>query len=93
MEAWIVRRGAVISGVVQAVGYRYSACLAARRLGVAGFVRNRSDGAVELEVEGSPEAVDAMLDWAATGPAGARVASVKTAEREPIGSRGFDIRE
>lgn len=66
-------RRLVVTGTVQGVGYRYSMVLAARRLGITGWVRNRRDGSVEAMIAGSAEAVAAMIDWARRGPAGAEV--------------------
>lgn len=70
-------RHLTITGLVQGVGYRYSMANAARRLDVAGWVRNRRDGSVEAMVAGKPEAVAAMIDWARHGPAGAEVTHVE----------------
>lgn len=78
-------------GGVQGVGYRYTARLEAERLGVAGWVRNRPDGAVEAEVEGDEASVQAMLDWLAEGPPGAVVRTTEVSEVEPGGERGFRI--
>ncbi len=64
-----IRKRAIVSGIVQGVGFRYSAVAEAERLGVAGWVRNRADGSVEAEVEGEPEAVGRMLDWLRRGTA------------------------
>jgi acylphosphatase len=50
--------------------------MAAQRLGVAGWVRNRRDGSVEAVVAGNAEQVAAMIDWARHGPAGAAVEHV-----------------
>ena len=69
-------RHLVVTGRVQGVGYRYSMVLAAQRLGVVGWVRNRHDGSVEAMVAGSAENVAAMIEWARHGPAGAEVAHV-----------------
>ena len=65
---------------MQGVGFRASAAHEARRLGVAGWVRNLPDGCVELEARGAPAAVDALCAWLAHGPRGARVAGVDAHE-------------
>lgn len=78
-------------GGVQGVGFRYSARREADRLGIAGWVRNRADGAVEAELEGDEASVQAMLDWFAEGPPGAVVRSTEVAEVAPAGERGFRI--
>ena len=50
------------SGQVQGVGFRATAVAIARRHpGVRGWVRNLSDGRVELLADGAPEAVEAFL--------------------------------
>ena len=58
----------VIHGRVQGVFFRQSMYREAHRLGVAGWVRNRSDGTVEAAVQGTPAAVDALVAWAHRGP-------------------------
>ena len=54
----------------------------AERLGVTGWVRNRSDGSVEAVVQGSPAAVDAIIDWARRGPELARVTDLQMADAD-----------
>ncbi len=50
------RRTILYSGMVQGVGFRWTAMNALRDLPVTGYVRNLPDGRVELVVEGVPEA-------------------------------------
>jgi acylphosphatase len=77
MSVTSVTRRLSIRGRVQAVGFRYWMTRRARELGVSGWVRNRSDGSVEAMVQGSPEAVAAIIDWAHQGPPAAQVTEVK----------------
>ncbi|MBS3936147.1 MAG: acylphosphatase [Sulfuritalea sp.] len=69
-------RRLIITGRVQGVAYRASMMREALRLGVAGWVRNRSDGSVEAMVAGAPEQVAAIMNWARRGPPAAAVEHV-----------------
>jgi len=71
-----------IFGRVQGVGFRYRLSDEARRLGVAGWVRNRRGGSVEAMVAGTPEAVEALIAWARVGPPAAQVERVEVGEAE-----------
>lgn len=87
----MIRQRVIVHGRVQAVGFRFSARVEAQRLGVSGWIKNRSDGAVEAEIEGEPTAVDAMLSWLDEGPPGADVTTMSTADLSPTGERGFRV--
>jgi acylphosphatase len=86
------RRRVVVRGNVQGVFFRDSCRQKARSRGVAGWVTNRPDGAVEAVFEGDPDAVQALVDWCGDGPRGADVESVDETSEEPEGLSGFDIR-
>jgi acylphosphatase len=88
----VARARAVISGRVQGVFFRAEVSDRARSLGVAGWVRNRPDGAVEAEFEGPREAVESMLRWCSQGPAGALVDAVDVTWDQPVGGEGFEVR-
>ena len=75
----VIRRLA-ITGRVQGVGYRMYMERKARGLGVTGWVRNRRDGSVEAMVQGTPEMIAAIIDWARHGPPGALVTDLKETE-------------
>ena len=65
-----------IHGRVQGVGFRWQLTHEAEKLGLSGWVRNRSDGSVEALISGPPEAVEALTAWAHRGPPQAHVARV-----------------
>ena len=89
----VVRRRVVVSGVVQGVGFRFSTEGEADRIGVGGFVRNRPDGTVEIEVEGEPQDVDELLAWLHEGgPSSAEVTRVDVSELDPLGESAFETR-
>jgi acylphosphatase len=81
-----------VAGRVQGVGFRYSAQLRARSLGVDGWVRNLPDGAVEAVFEGNDERVESMIDWCRRGPAGSAVTDVELHWEQPVGENGFRVR-
>ncbi|PWC03614.1 acylphosphatase [Agromyces badenianii] len=87
----MIRRHVVVRGMVQGVGFRYSARLEAARLGIGGWVRNSADGTVEAEIEGDEASVEAMLAWLASGPPESIVEGMDVAEREPVGEGAFDV--
>ena len=87
-----VRRRVVVHGRVQGVFFRDSTRRRAVELGVAGWVCNRYDGAVEAIFEGPPDAVARMVDWSRQGPRGAEVERVEGSEESLEGLTGFDVR-
>lgn len=83
---------ALISGVVQGVGFRWSASDKAHALGLSGWVRNGPDGRVELVAEGKPEALEEFTRWLRAGPPGSRVDRVDVKAIAPTGTyRSFRI--
>ena len=67
----------VIFGRVQGVFFRDSMRQEALRLGVSGWVRNRSDGSVEAAIHGEPTSIDAIVRWVQHGPPHAQVVGVE----------------
>jgi acylphosphatase len=82
----------LVFGQVQAVGFRASASDRARSLGIAGWIRNTPDGAVEAELEGPSDRLEPFLAWLRRGPRGARVDRVTVEDRPPAGERRFSVR-
>ena len=83
-----------IHGRVQGVGFRAFVFREASLLGVAGWVRNRSDGTVEALVWGDEGSVDALLERLHEGPRWGRVEriDVTVESGDGGGSAGFEIR-
>jgi acylphosphatase len=86
-----VRRRVVARGRVQGVFFRDSTRRRAESLGVAGWVTNRDDGAVESVFEGERDAVESMVRYVREGPGRADVEDVEVAEEEPEGLAGFRV--
>jgi acylphosphatase len=87
-----VRKRVVVHGRVQGVFFRDSARERARSRGLAGWVSNRPDGAVEAVFEGEPEAVESLVRFCQGGPRGADVDHVDVSDEEPEGLLGFEVR-
>ena len=79
-------------GRVQGVFFRDTVRRRAESLGVAGWVTNRDDGAVEAVFEGPDEAVEAMVELCRRGPGRAEVTRLEVTDEEPEGLGGFRIR-
>jgi acylphosphatase len=87
----LTRKRVVVSGRVQGVFFRDTARRRAESAGVAGWISNRPDGAVEAVFEGDPAAVDGLVEFCRRGPSRAEVASVEVEEEEPEGLSGFSV--
>ncbi|MDI3481478.1 MAG: acylphosphatase [Tepidanaerobacteraceae bacterium] len=82
-----------VFGIVQGVGLRYSVFRKATALSLAGYVKNLSDGSVEIVVEGEEKDIHGLLDYIRTGLRWAQVDDVEVAWDEYRGMyRDFDIR-
>jgi acylphosphatase len=87
-----VRSRVVVEGRVQGVWFRESTRQVAEELGVAGWVRNLPDGAVEAVFEGEEDRVASAVAWARRGPQAAVVTSLTETAEEPEGAVGFEVR-
>lgn len=85
-------RHLMIFGRVQGVFYRNWTTQTARKLGLAGWVRNRIDGSVEAVVEGPEEVVERFTALAHQGPPAAQVARVEVTAATVEGFVAFEKR-
>lgn len=87
-----IRRRVTVHGRVQGVFFRDSVRQRAQSHDIAGWVCNRSDGAVEAVFEGAPDDVERLVSFARTGPRQAEVENVDVREEDPEGLSGFEVR-
>ncbi|PQO24059.1 acylphosphatase [Rhodobacteraceae bacterium WD3A24] len=80
-----------ISGRVQGVAYRAWTEEAARRGGVAGWVKNEPDGTVTAHLEGAEAAIDALISQMHEGPTAAVVERIEVEETAPEGTPVFRV--
>ena len=71
-----------VCGRVQGVGFRWFVEREAQTLGIAGWVRNRSDGTVEVLAQGSREQLFALRSKLQQGPRASRVDDVEEVESQ-----------
>ena len=72
-----------VIGVVQGVGFRWFVRERARRLGLAGWVKNLDDGSVEVAAAGAPDQLDLLRAELRRGPDGALVEDLQEVEASP----------
>ena len=67
----------IVSGRVQGVGFRYFTYITGSSLNLHGWVRNRSNGDVEILVEGPSNILEAFIQVIKKGPEMAHVTDVE----------------
>jgi acylphosphatase len=84
LEKTTEARRFLVRGRVQGVGFRWFVEREAHMLGVAGWVRNKSDGSVEVLAIGSRDQLLGLRSRLRQGPRAARVDDVEESEAKPI---------
>ncbi len=83
---------AIVSGLVQGVGYRYYAIGHARRLGLTGYAKNLSNGNVEAYAEGERGLLEEFVKLLRVGPVTAKISGVSVEWVKPSGRyKSFSI--
>ena len=82
----------IISGRVQGVFFRRFAKINAERLGIKGYVKNLSDGNVEINASSEKEKLDIFLNEIRRGPEGAYIEDIEISEIDLKNFNGFEIR-
>lgn len=88
----MIRRQFTVFGKVQGVWFRAATREQALMLGLSGYAVNLPDGSVQVQAQGSVEALGRLEQWLQHGPALARVSRVESVEIELKPSEpGFEI--
>ncbi len=83
----------IVHGLVQGVGFRWFVAREAGRLGLRGFVRNRTEGTVELEAEGDRSLIEALIAHVKVGPRSSQVRDLQIVWQElQKDTKPFEIR-
>jgi acylphosphatase len=91
MEKKIAKRW-IVRGSVQAVGFRFFVQSKATTLGLSGWVRNRSDGTLEVHAEGPAAKLSELAAALHKGPSMAQVRGVEEIEERVEKLSSFEIR-
>ena len=57
----MIRKSIRFFGIVQGVGFRYTALRAAKARGCSGWIRNELDGSVTMEIQGTREQINEVV--------------------------------
>ncbi|MCK6265055.1 acylphosphatase [Vibrio sp. ZSDE26] len=80
-----------VSGTVQGVGFRYFTTMKANELGLLGYVKNLSNGDVEVLASGDKREMEAFECWLEKGPRLANVSKLKKEEADSFSFTDFQI--
>lgn len=81
-----------VYGKVQGVFFRQSTKEKATTLGLTGWVKNQSDGSVQIAVSGEPETLDEFVAWCKQGPSRAKVENILIEILDTVQFEGFFIK-
>ena len=92
-EKPIQARRFLVRGRVQGVGFRWFVEREAHILNIAGWVRNNSDGTVEILAQGTRDQLAGLQSRLREGPRAARIDAVDVSEAQPAaGLTSFQVR-
>ena len=87
-----IRKAGRAQGRVQGVGFRFFVQTEAKKSHVTGWVKNESDGSVTMEIQGTPEQLEALENRIRKGNGFARVNQLDLQDIEVVkGESQFGI--
>lgn len=87
-----IQKNIKIKGIVQGVGFRFSAREQARKYGIKGYVKNLPSGDVEIKAVGPEKNVQLYVQWCKQGPPHAHVEDISVEESNPESFQTFDVK-
>ena len=87
----MVARHCILKGCVQGVGFRYFTCRVAEQLGIKGWVRNLTNGDVEVYATGAENGMKQFMAEIQKGPSLALVEHIEVQDVELEEHQGFSI--
>ncbi len=81
----------LVKGKVQGVFYRATANKEAKKMGITGWVRNTSEGDVEILASGNEVQLELFIEWCKKGPPRAIVVELLVTDTEEISFQQFEI--
>ena len=82
-----------VTGRVQGVFFRQATRVIAIQNNATGWVKNLTDGRVEILIEGEDKSMDTVKQWCSLGPANSRVDDVQINEEKFVGEyENFEVR-
>ncbi len=93
MQQQLLTLHGFVTGRVQGVFFRAETRRKALELGLNGWVKNLSDGRVELLISGPLGPVDSMTQWLQHGPTLARVDILDLHKVDATPGQGFDVQD
>lgn len=78
-----VRARILIEGRLHGLNFRYKTQQQAENLGLVGFVRNLSDGRIEIEAQGDESKVEQLLNWCQQEPHSNSIRNILFRYEEP----------
>ena len=82
-----------VKGKVQRVSYRFCTHAQAMKCNLTGYVRNLHNGDVFIEVEGTEDNINTLIDWCYVGSPLSEVKEVNAVEAELKNFETFEIKK
>jgi acylphosphatase len=82
----------IVTGRVQGVGFRYFTYSIANKYGLRGWVRNLSDGSVEVMIQGEEGRIENLRKYLLRGNMFIKVGKIQEKTLEVEGFSSFEIR-